>query len=89
AWLAFFMEAHRTPALKHLLTIYVRRLNSNLLHPLRQVTGNSSAERIAESVAALIDGLYIRRGLKDAGPDHTSAVALINQYIDAMLGRGN
>ncbi|MGL4490086.1 MAG: transcriptional regulator BetI, partial [Rhizobiaceae bacterium] len=46
AWLAFFMEAHRTPALKHLLTIYVRRLNSNLLHPLRQVTGNSSAERI-------------------------------------------
>jgi TetR/AcrR family transcriptional repressor of bet genes len=89
AWLAFFMEAHRAPALKHLLSIYVRRLNSNLLHPLRQITDRTNAERIAEGVAALIDGLYIRRGLKDANPDHTSAVALIHHHIDAMLAKGH
>ena len=88
AWLAFFMEAHRTPALKHLLTIYVRRLHSNLMFGLVRLVTRDRAEQIAEGIAALIDGLYIRRALKDTGPDRLSALALIHDYLDTQLKNG-
>ena len=45
------------------------------------------AEQISEGIAALIDGLYIRRALKQSGPERTSAVALIHDYLDTMLAR--
>lgn len=89
AWLAFFMEAHRTPALKHLLTVYVRRLHSNLMFGLVRLVNRDKAEQIAEGIAALIDGLYIRRSLKDTGPDRLSALALIHEYLDTQLARGH
>jgi TetR/AcrR family transcriptional repressor of bet genes len=88
AWLAFFMEAHRTPALKHLLTVYVRRLHSNLMFGLVRLVNRDKAEQIAEGIAALIDGLYIRRALKDTGPDRLSALALIHDYLDTQLKAG-
>ena len=88
AWLAFFMEAHRTPALKHLLTVYVRRLHSNLMFGLVRLVNRDKAELIAEGIAALIDGLYIRRALKDTGPDRLSALALIHDYLDTQLKHG-
>lgn len=89
AWLAFFMEAHRTPALNHLLTVYVRRLHSNLMAGLARLTSRAHAEQIAEGIAALIDGLYIRRALKHAGPERTSALALIHDYLETQLGKGH
>lgn len=89
AWLAFFMEAHRTPALKHLLTVYVRRLHSNLMFGLVRLVNRDKAEQIAEGIAALIDGLYIRRALKDTGPDRLSALALIHDYLDTQLEKGH
>ncbi len=87
AWLAFYMEAHRTPALQHLLTIYARRLHSNLMYALVRLTDRAAAEQVAEGIAALIDGLYIRRALKNSGPDRASAIALISDYADTMLAK--
>jgi TetR/AcrR family transcriptional repressor of bet genes len=87
AWLAFYMEAHRAPALQHLLNIYARRLHSNLMYALLRLTDRTSGEQIAEGIAALIDGLYIRRALKNSGPDRASAIALISNYADTMLAK--
>lgn len=85
AWLAFFMEANRAPAIRHLLTIYRRRLHSNLVHALAQLTGRAHAERIAEGIAALIDGLYIRRASEPSEAGRISALALIHDYLEMQL----
>ena len=85
AWLAFFVEANRTPPIGHLMRIYRRRLNSNLLHALAPLTGRTHAERIAEGIAALIDGLYIRRASEPSEAGRISALALIHDYLDTQL----
>lgn len=86
AWLAFYVEAQRTPALRRLLRVYARRLNANLMSGLAPLLPRERAERVAEGVAALIDGLYIRRALKDGAPNADSAVALVEEYVGMQLG---
>ncbi|WEX07771.1 transcriptional regulator BetI [Chelativorans sp. AA-79] len=86
AWLAFYVEAQRAPSLRRLLRIYARRLHSNLVHALKPAMAAADAERTAEGIAALIDGLYIRRALKDGPPDADSAIALVEDYLSLRLG---
>lgn len=87
AWLAFYVEAQRTPALRRLLRVYARRLHSNLVFALKPLMSAAAAERTAEGIAALIDGLYIRRALKDGPPDAASAIALVEDYLSLRLER--
>ncbi len=87
AWLAFYVEAQRTASLRRLLSIYARRLHSNLVFALRPLLPAKEAERTAEGIAALIDGLYIRRALKDGPPDAASATSLVENYLTLRLGR--
>ena len=85
AWLAFYVLAQSDPEARRLLGIYARRLNSNLVDALTRIAPRAGALRIAEGVAALIDGLYIRRALKDGPPDPASAIALVEGYVDTEL----
>ena len=39
------------------------------------------------SIAAMIDGLYIRRALRDGLPNPASAAALVEDYVEAKLKR--
>lgn len=88
AWLAFYVEAQRSPVLRRLLRVYARRLHSNLKHDLNALLPPAAALRTAEGVAALIDGLYIRRALKDGTPNADSAIALVEDYLDGRLAAG-
>lgn len=85
AWLAFYVDAQKSPALRRLLRVYARRLHSNLMHGLLGLMPRSEAERVAEAIAALIDGLYIRRALKDGAPNAASAIALIEDFLETKL----
>jgi TetR/AcrR family transcriptional repressor of bet genes len=85
AWLAFYVEAQRKPAMRRLLRVYARRLNSNLMSALTPVASRADAARIAEGVGALIDGLYIRRALAETPSDAASAIALVENYVDTQL----
>lgn len=87
AWLAFYVAAQNEPEARRLLRVYARRLESNLLHALRDLTGDDKAAQIAETAAALIDGLWIRRSLSRQNPDPESAVALVERAIFQALGR--
>lgn len=87
AWLAFYVEAQKSTALRRLLRIYARRLHSNLMSGLTVLLPLAQADRAAEAVAALIDGLYIRRALKNGAPDATSAIALVEDYLESKLDR--
>jgi TetR/AcrR family transcriptional repressor of bet genes len=85
AWLAFYVEAQKSEPLRRLLRVYARRLHSNLMSGLRGLMSRPEAERAAEAIAALIDGLYIRRALKDGTPNAASAIALVEDYLETKL----
>lgn len=85
AWLAFYVEAQRSPGLRRLLRIYIHRMRSNLLDALTALMPRHEADRAAEGIAALIDGFYIRRALRDGLPNPRSAVAVIEDYVDIKL----
>jgi TetR/AcrR family transcriptional repressor of bet genes len=85
AWLAFYVEAQKSEPLRRLLRVYARRLHSNLMSGLTGLMPRLEAERVAEAIAALIDGLYIRRALKDGTPNAASAVALVEEYLETKL----
>lgn len=85
AWLAFYVEAQRSEETRRLLVVYARRLRSNLLSALLRLTGRAQAERLAEGVAALIDGLYIRQSLRAAPLDIAASMALAEDYLATHL----
>jgi TetR/AcrR family transcriptional repressor of bet genes len=85
AWLAFYVQAQTDPEARRLLHVYMRRLESNLLHALRDLTTREHAAEIAETAAALIDGLWIRRSLAAGEPDPDSAAALVERSVRQAL----
>lgn len=89
AWLSFYVHAQSDPGARRLLAIYQRRLDSNLTHALRPLAG-ARAPEIAQTVAAVIDGLYIRHALgsgpdRPDGPDGPAAAARVIGLIDRLL----
>ena len=85
AWLAFYTEAQRSEAVRRLLVVYARRLNSNLLSSLKQLCPAGHAAEIADGAAAMIDGLYLRQGLRSAPISIESSIALTENYVNAQL----
>jgi len=63
AWVNFYGLALRAESARRLLTVYHRRLHSNLVHDLRPLIG-ARADDVAQRVAGLIDGLYLRYALE-------------------------
>lgn len=89
AWMAFYGEARRQPAVARLLAIYARRLRSNLMSGLILLLPRGRAEDAADVLAALIDGLYLRRAIHSGAPEHSVAIALARRTFDALLCRGS
>jgi TetR/AcrR family transcriptional repressor of bet genes len=85
AWLAFYVEAQQSQQLRRLLRVYARRLHSDLMSGLVDLMPRTEAGRLAEAIAALIDGLYIRRALKEGTPDAASAIQLVEDYLETKL----
>jgi TetR/AcrR family transcriptional repressor of bet genes len=85
AWLAFYVEAQQSPQLRRLLRVYARRLHSNLMSGLKPLLPPAEAEHAAETIAAMIDGFYIRRALRDGTPNAAGATALIEDFVEIRL----
>ncbi|EAU43045.1 transcriptional regulator BetI [Fulvimarina pelagi HTCC2506] len=85
AWLAFYVEANRSQNAQRLLRVYARRLDSNLVHSLRDLMTEDAARRTAQGLASLIDGLYIRAALQERAPKRHDAAALVMDYLDKAL----
>lgn len=83
AWMNFYVMAQKSPAAQRLLRIYQRRIVSNLTHALRPLC--DTPEGVALTAAALIDGLYIRHAVAEAGPpDPQAAIARVMTYLDGV-----
>lgn len=81
AWLNFYVLALREPEAARLLRIYQRRLHANLVHALRGRT--DAPELVAERIAALIDGVYLRAALSGQGV--SGAAQNVTETAHALL----
>lgn len=87
AWLNFYVLAQTSDDAGRLLRIYQHRLHSNLVHDLRPLIG-VRAEVVAERIAGLIDGLYLRQALKREAADRSGATTQVMALLDAELKGG-
>lgn len=85
AWLNFYVYARTVPEAKRLLAIYGRRLHSNLVFNLSQLMDTSRANNVAQTLAAMIDGFYIRHALQDTAPARLEVMALVDEYLRQQL----
>ncbi len=86
AWLALYGNARKSLRLRNILVLY-HRLKSGLLHARRRLVPEAVALRLAEGIAAMIDGLWLRYALTGK-PDHPETPrALTRDYLAAALAR--
>ena len=83
AWINFYALALVNPEAARLLRVYHNRLRSNLVVALRPLTPDST--RVAETLGALIDGVYLRAVLTRGGFDAQAAEKLIFDYLNEAL----
>lgn len=88
AWLNFYVLARTMPEAARLLSVYRKRLRSNLLNGLRPLVGDR-AETVAEGLGALIDGVYLRQALAQGAPDRAAATALVLDHLTRELAPGD
>lgn len=86
AWLTFYVQAQTSPDARRLLRVYARRLHSNLVYNLRSLSGQP--EHIAQGMASIIDGFYLRHALQDSLPDRGETKALVMEYLELQLASG-
>lgn len=89
-WLAFWAQAMHDPEFARLQYVNERRLLSNLRFSLKQLSQQqrmplSQVDRTAKTIAALIDGLWLRGALSPDPFDTQQAVNCCKQYIFDML----
>lgn len=76
AWLNFYVLAQVSDEARRLLNVYQTRLRSNLRHSLRPIVG-AEAPEVAERIAAMIDGAYLKQSLGGGQTEQGEAVRLV------------
>ncbi|MFT5572282.1 MAG: TetR/AcrR family bet gene transcriptional repressor [Cryomorphaceae bacterium] len=84
-WLAFWAQALHVPALRRLQKINMRRLQSNLRYWLKQLMPKEEAYQVADGLAALIDGLWLRGAFSSGGINTQEARQLCFDYFELQL----
>ena len=87
AWLTFYVRALQSEPASRLLQLYARRLHSNLVFNLRQLVDGEQAQAIAQGLAAMIEGFYIRHALQDFAPSRDVVRAMVIDYLDLCVSR--
>lgn len=82
AWMTLYAAAPSNADTKCLLDLYQRRLRSNLTHALRSISPNPTVD--AETLAALIDGLYLRAALSETGTANAARASALST-LDLLL----
>jgi transcriptional repressor BetI len=87
-WLTFWAQAMHVPALARIQRVYQRRMVDNLLHALKRLVPPREARDLAEGIAGLIDGLWLRATLAGPAAPRTSGNAarrIVRRYLDTHL----
>ncbi|EPJ45788.1 MAG: transcriptional regulator BetI [Osedax symbiont Rs1] len=84
-WLTFWSQAMHQPQLYRLQRVNEKRLLSHLLLELKRVLPADRAKFVALSIAALIDGIWLRGSLNPHGIDSDLAQRIIADYLEKQL----
>lgn len=84
-WLAFWSQAMHEPSLYRLQRVNEQRLLTHLKVELKQVLPKERAVFVAQSIAALIDGIWLRGALAPSGIDGDLAQRIITDYLERQL----
>lgn len=87
-WLAFWSSAMHEPAFARLQAINVQRLHSNLKHSFKALCV-ADDDMAAASLAALIDGLWLRGALSPGGIDAERCIRLCRHHVDLLCRAGS
>ena len=86
AWLAFWGQVPHVHGLKRVQNAYQRRMLSNLRHSLVRLLPAVEARSLASSIAAMIDGVWLRAALSNwTEADSESARAMLTSFVDSRL----
>lgn len=85
AWLAFWSQVPTHPRLARIQTIIIRRLHSNLVYALRPFLREPEVQRVAQDLACLIDGIWLRAALSQAGPNGADARRAAIEFITSRV----
>ena len=85
AWLIFYVRSIKSDESRRLLSIYTRRLRSNLIFAVSPVCTPKQAVEIAEGAAALIDGFWLRTALNTTLIEREQAITTVRKYVDQQL----
>jgi len=85
AWVSYYAALGRRQDLDRMQRAVDARLASNLMHALRQMVDRRQARMIANYVAVLIDGYWLRHTKSYDGVDSAAAIAQIEEFVDAQL----
>jgi transcriptional repressor BetI len=86
AWISFYAEAARNPRYARLQTLFYRRLRSNLISALSPLVTQEKIEHFILGFAAMLDGLWLRRGHSNEDVTYMQARTILVEYVEKMLG---
>ncbi len=85
-WLSFWGQVPYVPTLKRIQRIYQKRILSNLSHDLKALLPGRDVHSLATSIAALIDGTWLRAALSDwEEADSTAARAQVTAFLNSQI----
>ena len=87
AWVSLYAEATHNERYARLVRPYYRRQRSNIVSILRPLMPTDAIDHFVRGLAAMIDGLWLRRGHSDTDMWLDEARLLLVEYIEKMLGR--
>jgi TetR/AcrR family transcriptional repressor of bet genes len=89
SWLAFYLQSQHDEEAARLLKVYLRRLESNLVHALGELVPQARAREVARGAAAMVDGLWLRAALPAGDIEADEAVRLVLDYVErSVRGHG-
>lgn len=88
AWISLYSEASHNPRYARLLRPYYRRLQSNVSSILKPHLGRQEVDHFVRGFAAMIDGLWLRRGYADIDLTLAEAKTILVEYAENTLGPG-
>jgi TetR/AcrR family transcriptional regulator, transcriptional repressor of bet genes len=86
AWISLYSEASHNERYARLLRPYYRRLRSNVFSILKPYLEQSEIDHFIRGFAAMIDGLWLRRGHADIDLPLEEAKAILVEYVERSLG---
>jgi TetR/AcrR family transcriptional repressor of bet genes len=83
-WVSYCAQATIAERFGRLLRIQNSRMRSNLLYELRAMLPARKAERLAEVLSILMDGIWVRRAVEGV-PDRAEALRIIRDIVNGAL----